>query len=283
MKYNCALVLEGGGMRAAYTNGVLDYFITNDIDFNYVVSVSAGVGCAMNFIAKNKGRAQFLSTEYASDKRIMSATNLVSKGSYFDLNIIYNVLDKEVPFDYKTFYESSTELMVGCFNLKTGNVDYFNKEYIKKDNSVVIASSSLPLLSKVIKVNNTPYMDGGMRDSIPLNKAIEDGYQKQVIILTNPADYVRSKESSLFLMKMAYRKYPKLIEAMERRHTVYNEMIERINKLEAENKVFVIRPTIKLEVGRYTKDALTLTNAYNQGATDVAFMKDKLLEYLKED
>lgn len=282
MEYNCALVLEGGGMRAAYTNGVLDYFLDHDIDFSYIVSVSAGVGCAMNYIAKDKGRALKLSIDYASDKRVISVSNLLFKGGYFNLDTIFNVLDKEVPFNYEQFYKSNAKLELGCFNLATGDVDYFNKEDIKKDNRCVIASNSLPMLSKIVEYNGQKYLDGGMRDSIPLNKAIEDGYQKQVIVLTNPKEYKRQKESALPLIKVIYHKYPKLIEAMERRHLVYNEMVERINELEAQGKVFVIRPSVKLDVSRYTKDEKTLREAYDQGASDIAKVKDDLLAYLNK-
>jgi len=283
MKYDVALVLEGGGMRCAYTNGILDYFIEQDIDFNYVVSVSAGVASALNFISKDEGRALALTRDYAGDKRVASVRNMFTKGCFFDLNMIFNVLDKEVPFNYEKFHDSSTQMECGCFNLETGDVDYFDKKYLEKDkkNQAIIASNSLPLLSKVQYFNNHHYLDGGMRDSIPLNRAIEQGYNKQVIILTNPSTYVREKESSLPLLKLFYHKYPTLIKAMENRHIIYNQMVERINTLEAEGKSFVIRPSVKLAVSRYSSDAETLNTAYKQGREDAIALKDQLLAYLQ--
>jgi len=284
MKYNCALVLEGGGMRCAYTNGILDYFIEEDIDFNYVVSVSAGVASALNFVSKDEGRALALTRDYAGDKRVASVRNMFTKGCFFDLNMIFNVLDKEVPFNYEAFKDSTTQMECGCFNLETGDVDYFNKDYLisDKSNKAIIASNSLPLLSKVVTIGPHHYLDGGMRDSIPLNRAIEQGYEKQVVILTNPSTYVREKESSLPLLKTFYHKYPTLIKAMENRHIVYNDMVERINTLEKEGKIFVLRPSVKLNVTRYSSDAATLNEAYDTGRKDAIALKDKLLAYLKE-
>jgi predicted patatin/cPLA2 family phospholipase len=283
MIYNAALVLEGGGMRSAYTQGVLDYFIENDIDFNYIVGVSAGVGCAMNFITKQKGRAIKLGVDYASDKRVVGLQCWLKNRQFFNLDVLYNILDKEVFFDEEAFKKSKTILKTGCFNLGTGNVDYFDKEALVLSKDPVIASNSLPLLSKIVKINGNKYLDGGMKDSIPLNKAIADGNKKAIIILTNPIDYVRQKESTLWLMKIFYRKYPLLLDAMSKRHIVYNDMVKKINKMADNNEVFVIRPSKKLNVTRYSKDKETLMEAYHQGISDAKANHQALLHYLKGD
>lgn len=282
MKYEAGLVLEGGGMRAVYTNGVLDFLMENNIDFNYIVGVSAGSGSGMNFVSKQIGRMNTISVEYGNDKRVIGPANLLKHGSYFNLEYIYKHLDKEVFFDYDAFFNSTTKFYAGCFNLKTGDVDYFSKEELKKSLDPIIATSSLPLLSKIVTVDGVKYLDGGIRDSIPLNKSIKDGNKKNVIILTNPKEYRRKPESSLLLIKILYFRYPKLIEALKRRHTVYNDMIDKIAKMEKNNEVFVIRPTVALNVSRYTQDKESLTEAYNQGKRDAKKMKDALLRYLND-
>lgn len=280
MKYEAGLVLEGGGMRAVYTNGVLDFMMENDIDFTYIVGVSAGSGSAMNFVSKQIGRMNKISVDYGNDKRVIGPLNLIKHGSYFNLEFIYKHLDTEVFFDYDAFYNSTTKFYAGCFNVATGDVDYFSKDYMKKSIEPIIATSSLPLLSKIVTIDGVKYLDGGIRDSIPLNKSLADGNKKNVIILTNPKEYRRKPESSLFLIKILYRKYPKLIEALKRRHTVYNDMIDRIAEMEKNNEVFVIRPTTALGVSRYTQDKESLTKAYNQGKEDAKKMKNDLLAYL---
>ncbi|MDF9867634.1 putative patatin/cPLA2 family phospholipase [Bacilli bacterium PM5-3] len=280
MKYEAGLVLEGGGMRASYTQGVLDFFMENDIDFTYIVGVSAGVGCGMNFISKQIGRACTLSVEYGDDKRVVGIGNLIKHGQYFNLDTIYNKLDKEVFFDYDAFNKSDTTFYAGCFNILSGEVEYFSKKSMENSTKPIIATSSLPLLSKIVEINGKKYLDGGIKDSIPLNKSLQDGNKKNVVILTNPIEYRRPKESSLPLVKVLYFRYPKLIEALKQRDTVYNNMLDKINEMEKNNEVFVIRPSKALSVSRYTKDKETLMEAYNQGKSDAKNKKDLLIKYL---
>lgn len=280
MKYNASLVLEGGGMRSAYTNGVLDYFMENDIEFEYIVGVSAGSGTAMNFISKQPKRSSILNIDYAKDRRVVGVNNWIFKGSYFNLRNLYSVIEDEVYFDKETFSKNNVDFRCGCFNIESGEVEYFNKREIEHSNEPLIATSSLPIVSKYVKIRNKKYLDGGIVDSIPFLKSVEDGNEKHVIILTNPIDYVREPEKTLWLMKLIYFRYPKLIEAMSRRHEVYNNTLEMINKLEQENKIFIIRPSVKLEVSRYTRDRETLEAAYEQGKIDAKNMKSALIEYL---
>lgn len=283
MKYNAGLVLEGGGMRSTYTQGVLDFFMHNDIDFKYIVGVSAGVGSAMSFISKQPKRALEQSIRGSQDKNIMGLRSLFKNGSFFDLNTIFNKLDKEMFFDYDTFFSSDTIFKIGCFNLETGDVDYFDKDDLKKGNDVAIASNSLPLISKIVEINNNKYLDGGMKDSIPLNKSLADNNKKNVIILTNAKTYRRKKESSMFYIKLFYHNYPKLIEALERRHIVYNGMLDYINEAEERKELFVIRPSLELEVSRYTKDEQVLRKAYEQGYEDAKANLKNLKEYLSDE
>lgn len=280
MKYKASLVLEGGGMRSAYTNGVLDYFMENDIDFEYIVGVSAGSGTAVNFISKQKKRSCVLNIDYAKDKRVVGFNNWLFHGSYFNLRNLYTIIEDEVYFDKEAFNKNSVDFRCGCFNIETGKVEYFNKREIETSIEPLIATSSLPIVSKYVKIRNQKYLDGGIVDSIPFLKSVDDGNEKHVIVLTNPIEYVREPEKSLWLMKLIYFRYPELIKAMSIRHDVYNNTLEMINKLEQENKIFVIRPSKKLSVSRYTRDSKTLTEAYEQGISDAKDLKDSLINYL---
>lgn len=283
MKYNAGLVLEGGGMRSTYTQGVLDFFMENNIDFSYIVGVSAGVGSAMSFISKQPKRALKQSIIGSQDKNIMGIRSLIKNGAFFDLDAIFNRLDKEIYFDYDTFFKNDTTFKIGCFNLDTGEVDYFDKVDLKVNNDAAIASNSLPLLSKIVKIGKYKYLDGGMKDSIPLNKSLADNNKKNVIILTNAKTYRRKKESSMFFIKLFYHNYPKLIQSLEKRHIVYNEMVDYINKGEENKELFVIRPSIALEVSRYSRDEHVLRKAYEQGYEDAKSSLNDLKEYLANE
>lgn len=282
MKYNAALVLEGGGMRGVYSQGVVDYFLEKDLEFKSIYGVSAGVACGYNYIAKQPGRSFTISHDYGSDSRVVGLKSFLRTGSYFNLEAIYRDLKADVPFDQETFVNNDVEFNVGCFNVKTGKVDYFNKQDIEKSEEPLIASSSLPILSRMRKIGKEKYLDGGIVDSIPLYKALEDGNKKIVVILTNPSDYIREKESAMKLIKLLYFRYPKLIEAVSQRHIVYNKIVEKINEMEANKEIFVIRPEHKLGVTRYTNDPEVVKESYEQGKNDAKKLFPQLLEYLKD-
>lgn len=281
MKYEAALVLEGGGMRGAYTQGVLDAFMQHDIDFTYIVGISVGSANAMNFMSGQKGRSFDVSLNYSH--RMTGFSQLLRHGAYFNLDVLFNVLDKEVFYDYEAFKNNPTKLYVGAFNLETGKVEYFDNEDIKQSNDPLIASSSLPLLNKMKKFNNNKYFDGGLVDAIPLNKAINDGNEKIVVVLTNPIEYVRKPEASLKIIKLIYRKYPELIKAVKNRHIGYNELLNKLNEMEANNEIFVIRPDAFLPVSRYTTDSDKLIETYEIGIKDAERKIPDLLKYLKGD
>lgn len=281
MKYDAALVLEGGGMRGAYTQAVLDVFIEHDIDFSYIVGISVGSGNAMSFMSKQKGRTFDLSLNYSHS--MVGLKQLFKHGSYFNLDRLFNELDKELFFDYDAFKQNDSQFYVGAFNVETGKVDYFDKASIEKSNDPAIASSSLPILNKMKRIGDNKYFDGGLVDAIPLNKAIEDGNEKIVVVLTNPLEYVRKPESSLKLIKIIYRKYPKLIEAVANRHIGYNALLDKLNEMERNKEIFVIRPDDFLPVSRYTTDQEKLVATYEQGIHDTESKIADLIKYLNGD
>lgn len=281
MKFNAALIIEGGGMRGVYTQGVVDYFIEENLEFKHIYGVSAGVACGYNYISKQKGRSFTICHDYGSDSRVIGVKSFLKTGNYFNLEVIYRELLVDVPFDQETFDNNDVEFNVGCFNVNTGKIDYFNKKDIEKSVDPIIASSSLPIINRMKKIGNQKYLDGGIIDAIPLNKSLADGNKKNVVILTNPRDFVREPESALKLIKLLYFRYPKLIEAVSRRHTVYNEMVAKINEMEKNGELFVIRPEEKLPVSRYDNDPDNVKKAYEQGISDAKKLYADLLDYLK--
>lgn len=266
---NTALVLEGGGMRGIYTAGVLEYFLDHDVEFPYVAGVSAGACHAVSYISKQKGRNRRIMIDYINDKRYLSIGNYLKERSLFGMNFIFdeipNNLDK---FDYDSFENSSSELHIGVTDVVSGESIYYNKNQIKNPNIIIRASSSLPFVSPIVEYEDKKFLDGAVSDPIPVEKAIRDGYEKMVIVLTRNLGYRKTRSRFLNVTKRMYRKYPNLIKLMETRHEVYNRQLELIERLENEGRAIVIRPSERLQVDRFTKDKSKLEELYKMGYKD---------------
>jgi len=264
------LVLEGGGMRGAYTSGVLDAFMDEDIKFSYVIGVSAGANNGTSYISEQRGRNKKVFVDMVKDKRYSGVPNLLKVGSYFNMDFIFNEIpNKIIPFDYETFRDSPVIFKVGVTDCETGEITYFShKDYepLYFAQKVLRASSSLPIISAPVEIKGRKYFDGGLVDPLPIEKAMEDGNMYNVLILTRDKNYRKTPEKSVeFISKMALRKYPKIIEAMKNRYRRYNYCVEKIIDLEKKGNVFVFRPENELIVDRYERNTTRLYNVYKQG------------------
>jgi predicted patatin/cPLA2 family phospholipase len=266
--FEAGLVLEGGGMRGLYTAGVLDYFIDKGIYFRNCYGVSAGATQGCSYISKQRGRAYKIFTKYMQDKRYASFGNLLKEGNYFGKDFsLKKIPDELEPYDYDTFKNSGINFYAVATNCRTGEPEYLKIEDMRKevDMDKVWASCSLPLLSKNVHIENEEYLDGGVADSIPVVKAIKDGNKKVVLILTRDINYRKKPNKLISVIKLKYRKYPKFVSVMEKRHSIYNKTLKRIQKLENEGKIFVIRPKTEVKIGRLEKDTQKMTDLYNDG------------------
>lgn len=277
------VVLEGGGLRGIYTAGILDVFIDKGLEFPYVIGVSAGSGHALSFVSKQKERSYKIVDEFIEDPRYLSFNNLFTEEKgVFGLDFVYETIpQKYIPFDYDTFNNTKTQLCIVATNAISGKGDYFYKD---KDDMFLAskASSSLPLLAKPVYIKGIPYFDGGMVDPIPVKKAILDGCDKVIVILTRNLGY-RKEESKATekIMKIAYKNYPNLIEAYSNRPSVYNESLDYIDELERDGKAFVFRPVKPLEVKRLEKDKKKLSELYGQGVKEGLYALSDLREFIK--
>lgn len=279
--YNGGLVLEGGGMRGLYTAGVLDFFIDKGIYFKNCYGVSAGASQCCSYLSKQKGRALEVNTEYMKDKRYASVSNLVRGGNYFDKEFsLKTIPDELVLFDYETFSKKQSDFYVVATNCKTGKPEYLKVEDMSRDIDKVWASCSLPLLSKMVEIDGEEYLDGGASDAIPFMHAIKSGNEKVVVILTRDAEYRKSPEKMMPLIKMVYHDYPRFVRGMKRRHARYNKTLMKITKFEKAGKIFVIRPKETVEVGRLEKNPEKMKNLYDSGYNDAMECFDALCEYM---
>lgn len=277
---NVGLVLEGGGMRGLYTCGVLEFFLENDLHFNYIIGVSAGALNAVSYIAKQKGRNKKVNLNFVKDWRYMSVRNLLLKKSFFGMDFIFEEIpNKHVPFDFETFHNAECKFLVGTTDCNTGKPVYLNKEDITEGFHALRATSSLPFIAPIVNFKGYELLDGGISDSIPVVKSIEDGNEKNIIILTRNKEYRKSPMKHGRLLNLKYKKYPKLIKTMMDRYKNYNETLEYIEKLEREGKAIVIRPSQELKVGRLEKDPEKLQKLFENGYEDAKNSYEKIMGF----
>lgn len=276
------LVLEGGAMRGMFSAGVIDVLMENNIEFDAVVGVSAGAAFGCNYKSKQIGRTIRYNMKYIKDPRYCSFRSLIKTGDMFGKDFCYNEIPNKLdPFDNDTFKKNPVEFYVVATDINNGKAVYkkldsadgYGLDYMR-------ASASLPLVSKPVKIDGKELLDGGIADSIPLEFFINKGYEKNLVILTQPKDYIKKKNSLLPLMKISLRKYPKLIEAMANRHILYNNQIKYTEDAEKNGSAFIIRPSEKLPIGRLEKDPEVLKAVYDLGRKEAIKNLDKIKEYL---
>ncbi|EGM67947.1 patatin-like phospholipase family protein [Shewanella sp. HN-41] len=279
-----ALVLEGGGLRAIYTAGVLDAFLQQSLNFNYVIGVSAGAIYPVSYVSRQFGRNLKIQQQYLNDKRYMGMRYWLTTGNYVNTDFTYRRMAYELlPFDFKTFLTSGTEFKVGAFNCNTGKTDYFGMADFQEHDKlldVLIASSSLPFMSKPSVINQNYYLDGGIGEPIPLAQSLKDGYARQVVILTQDKHYQKSAMKMNWLARKAYKRYPAVARALSERHHLYHQTLTELDQAVAADNAFVIRPAQPLNLSRLDRNIDKVTAVYHQGLADGQAILPKLQAWL---
>lgn len=276
---NIGLVLEGGGMRGVFTSGVLDAFMKHDLYFPYVVAVSAGACNGMSYVSRQPRRARISNIDMLMQYDYIGLRYLFTQGSIFDRNLLYDKFPNTyLPFDYDTFFNSPTTFEMVTTNCLTGRAEYLSERADRQRAlDIVLASSSLPYVSRIVRVDGVPMLDGGIADSIPVEHAIAKGYERNVLVLTRNKGY-RNDSRDIKIPPFIYRNYPRLRVALSHRIEVYNRQLDLIDRLESEDRVVCIRPERPVEVGRVEKDVDKLERLYEEGfALGEAFC----MKYLK--
>lgn len=275
------LVLEGGGMRGIYTAGVLEYFMEKNINFPYVVAVSAGACNATGFVAKQRKRNFTVLTKYINDPRYISLRNLIKKGCIFDFDFVIDELGRKLePLDMDAFLQSEIRFVTGTTDVNTAMPVYFEKPEYMESFDCLRASCSQPFLSKIIEYKGLQLLDGGISDPIPIEKSIADGNDFNVIVLTRHKGYQKKKEVSYQICKHIYGEYPQLVELLMTRDKMYNEKLAYCYELEKQGKAVIISPDEKLAVNRLERNRKKLTDVYRIGIHDAKKKADKVRELL---
>lgn len=240
-----SLVLEGGSFRGNFTAGVIDALLSEHIEFPYVIGVSAGISNGTAYLSKQIGRNMEIMDTYRKDPRYEGPMNLRSDHSLFGVKFIYETIPNELlPLDYDTYYAFPGTAYAVVTNAQSGKAEYMNCLKGYKDNRIFKATCALPLLFPMVKINGFDYVDGGISDSIPVQKAILDGQDKHLIVLTRPKGYVKTIDGKTrFAANFLKRNYPHLSNAMLRRARMYNEQVAFCERLERDGKAVIIRPS----------------------------------------
>lgn len=274
------LILEGGAMRGIFTVGILDVLMENKIKFDGIIGVSAGAGFGCNYKSNQPGRAIRYNTKYCNDKRYCGYSSLFKTGDIYGAKFCYHEIPQKLDmFDFKAFCENPMEFYVVCTDVITGKPIY-KKCDMDFDGCLewIRASASMPLVSHIVEIDGLKMLDGGISDSIPIKYFESIGYDKNVVILTQPRGYIKQKNKLVPMAKIMLKKYPNVVAAMAKRHEIYNDTLLYIKQREKSGDILVIRPDEPLPIGHIEHKSENLMAVYNIGRKT----GEKYLEKVKE-
>lgn len=280
------LVLEGGATRGVFTSGVLDFLMEKDFYTTDVIGVSAGACNAIDYVSRQIGRTKKCMIHKEKEYDFyLGLRKMVKEKSMMDMDLIFDRYPKElIPFDFDTYFQSEMKCDQVVTNCETGKAEYLD-ERKEKERLLKIcrASSSMPLAAPIVRIDGVPYLDGGLADSVPIERSLKKGRKKIIVILTRNEGYRKKKPSlgETRIYRAAYKKYPNLVRTILRRPYVYNKQMEQIEQLERKGEIFVLRPKIKT-IGRMEKNYDRLTSFYEHGYVQMKEEYERLLEYLNK-
>ena len=262
-----ALVLEGGALRGLFSAGVMDVMMEHGITFDGVVGVSAGAAFGSNYVSGQPGRAIRYNKRFAKEWRYCSIRSWLATGDLFGAEFAYHIVPSQLDiFDNEAFENSTTAFYLVCTDVETGKAVYKRCDKGGHDfYDWVRASASMPFVSRIVELEGHKMLDGGVADSIPLRFMEDEGYSRNVVVLTQPEGYQKQHNRLMPLLRISLRKYPEMVEALDKRHLMYNEQTAYVKKREAEGDAFVIRPDAPLPIGHTSHDPEEMQHVYDLG------------------
>lgn len=279
------LVLEGGSLRGLYSAGVLDIMMDNNIEVDCIVGTSAGALFGPNYFSNQRGRAIRYNKRFCRDRRNISMWSFLFTGNVVNKKFAYYRITKELDiFDNETFMKSGKELYVTATNIESGECEYFKINDVIADMEKLRATSAIPIMTRPVEIYGKYYLDGGVSDSIPVKKCFELGCNKVIVVLTQPLNYKKKiiSNKKIKMINLVFKKYPKLVSRMLNRHDEYNECVKYISELEKDGKVFVMRPSEKLDIDLIERNPDKLESIYQIGIKDTNKNIKKLKKYLSK-
>ena len=279
------LIMEGGGMRGMFTAGVIDVMMETGIEFDGAIGVSAGAAFGCNYKSKQIGRAVRYNAKYCADKRYSGLGVLLREGSLLSKSFCYEELPTKLdPFDFETYKNNPMEFYLVCIDVETGKPVYHQYEGWEDHGFEWFrATTSMPLAFPIVEIDGRKLLDGGVADSVPVQFFERVGYDRNVVILTQPRGYTKKKNRLIPLMKLRYHKYPKLVETMANRHNEYNETLAYIEEQERLGKLLVIAPDKDLNIHRIETNPDELWRVYEIGRKVAEQQLDKIKTFLQKE
>ena len=280
-KIKTSLVLEGGGMRGAYTAGALTWLIENNIEFDNAYGISTGAIHLCNYLMKDTENLFNFSTSYICDKRIIGAKSFGRSGRFVDYDFMFDeLLVKQYNYNIEPLKNVKTEGYVGLYELDKGRTEYTSVHDVSI--AELKAACTLPLIGKAVEYNGRHLFDGGITEMIPIKQAIDDGCKKHIIITTKPGDFVRkkSKKAIVKLMKAAYPKWPSVYQDYAIRHLNYQKQISLIKSLQEKNEAVYIFPSKNSNVSRLGGSHEELVELFELGKADMEARKAEIFALL---
>lgn len=276
------LVLEGGALRGLFSAGVMDVMMEHDVQFDGIVGVSAGAAFGCNYKSHQAGRAIRYNKRFAREWRYCSLRSLITTGDLFGADFAYHIVPTQYDvFDNDAFEKDPTQFYVVCSDVVTGRpVYHLCMEGGDHTFDWIRASASMPVCSRIVELDGMKLLDGGMTDSIPLAFMQREGYSRNVVILTQPEGYVKKRNPLMPIVRIALRRYPAIVEAMARRHEMYNEQTAFVKEQEKAGNTFVIRPPLPLPIGHTSHDPDEMQHVYDIGRQTAEELLPQLLSFL---
>lgn len=283
-KIKKGLILEGGAMRGMFTSGVLDVFLENGIEFDGAIGVSAGATFGCNLKSRQAGRAIRYNKRFAHDWRYCSLRSLIFTGDMYGARFCYDTLPNKLDiFDTETYRSNPMDFYCVVSDCKTGQPIYKKLQTCdEQDLTWMRASASMPLVSRVVSIDGYKLLDGGMTDSIPLTYFESIGYNRNIVILTQPREFQKKPASLMWLMKIMLHKYPLLVQAMRQRHNTYNQKTSEIFAKADRGELFVICPEKPLGISRTENNTTELQRVYDEGRQMATELLPKLKDFLNK-
>ena len=276
------LVLEGGALRGLFSAGVMDVLMEHGITFDGIIGVSAGAAFGCNYKSHQPGRALRYNKRFAREWRYCSLRSLLLTGDLFGAEFAYHTIPNQYDvFDNVTFEQDPTEYYVVCSDVETGRPVY--KRCIDGGDVTydwIRASASMPVCSRVVELESMKLLDGGMTDSIPLAFFQQKGFERNVVILTQPEGYEKHPNRLMPLIRMALFRYPAIVRAMKERHKMYNAQLEYVRQQEQQGRVFVVRPPAPLPIGHISHDPEEMQRVYDIGCVTARSCINDILGFL---
>lgn len=287
MNGKVGMILEGGAMRSIFTAGIMDFYLDKNIDIPNVLAVSAGAYAGMNYVSGQRGRILDAVVKPLETEKLLGLSVWLKTGDFFNMDLLFNRIPKvDCPFDFESFKNSGKKFITSTINCDTGEAIYYDRfETLDEFLAICRVANSLPILARVGHIDGVPMMDGGMADAIPIKKALEEGWDKIIVVVTREQNYRKRPGGDVYdnwYTKFFYHKYPGLLEAIKVRPGVYNGAIEKLHELENEGRVFLYRPPEGVTLTNKESNPQVLRDYYKVGYDEAAKRYDELMEFLNK-